>query len=267
MKKNFSFDKFRIKEKKNNLYFFDAFNNDKMVNNIIRFNSFLKTKETLINKINKSKNEKILNKIVMPKLAAKYQNQHLPKNETKFKADINIHNNTNNNNNNSIHKKKIKTSIPINKANQGHNINQNFIININNNNINNNYQIKMNNNSGKNQKKEGNNNFNFSKIKIINKEDVHKNTNILKSNHSEISDLSCFNSNKKTTNLNSINSFVNNDFDVFSISEESNTPYNCEINLLQGKNNNDYIKENKKIYINPVEFENFCKEINEKLKL
>ena len=45
MKKHFSFEKFRIKTKKNNLNFIDVFNNDKKIHNIIRFNSHLKSKE------------------------------------------------------------------------------------------------------------------------------------------------------------------------------------------------------------------------------
>ena len=261
MKKNFSFDKFRIKEKKSNLYFTDAFNNDKMINNIIQFNSFLKPKETKIKAISLSQNKKFVKKIFMSKLETKYPNQMLTKNEKQLKTDVNI----NNKENYLIHKKKIKTSIPINKANQCQNINQNFIININNNNINNNYQIKMNNNEDINQKKSDKNNYNFSKIKIINKKEDNKSINASRSNYSEISDLSCFNSNKKISNLNSINSFVNNDFDIFSISEETNSPQNLETKLPIKNDYNNYYESNKKIYINPVEFEKFCKEVNEKL--
>ena len=284
MRKNFSFNKFRIKERKHKLYFFDAFNNDKKNNNIVRFNSFLKIKETKLPILNQSKPKKS-KKLFISKLETKYPAQSIIKLEKVCNTDINS-----NNNNNLVHKKKQKTTIPINKNNQCQNINQNFIININNNNIpinknnqcqninqnfiininnnniNNSYQIKMNNNAEMNKNKSGNNNFNFSKMKIINTEE-NKNVNVSKSNYSEISDLSCFYSNKKTGNLNSINSFVNNDFDIFSISEESDIQNIGEINILPKKSNNNFMKEIKKIYINPVEFEKFCKEINEKLQL
>jgi len=259
MRKNFSFNKFRIKERKHKLYFFDAFNNDKKNNNIVRFNSFLKIKETKLPILNQSKPKKS-KKLFISKLETKYPAQSIIKLEKVCNTDINS------NNNNLVHKKKQKTTIPINKNNQCQNINQNFIININNNNINNSYQIKMNNNAEMNKNKSGNNNFNFSKMKIINTEE-NKNVNVSKSNYSEISDLSCFYSNKKTGNLNSINSFVNNDFDIFSISEESDIQNIGEINILPKKSNNNFMKEIKKIYINPVEFEKFCKEINEKLQL
>ena len=59
----------------------------------------------------------------------------------------------------------------------------------------------------------------------------------------------------------------NNEFDIFSISEESENQKNIEINQLKKGNNINFMNEIKKIYINPVEFEKFCKEINEKLKL
>ena len=259
MRKSFSFNKFRIKEKKNKLYFFDAFNNDKKINNIIRFNSFLKIKETKLPILNQSKPKKS-KKLFISKLETKYPVQNIIKLEKVCNTDIN-------NNNYLVNKKKQKIAIPINKNNQCQNINQNFIININNNNINNSYQIKMNNNvTEMNKKKSGNNNFNFSKMKIINTED-NKNLSISKSNYSEISDLSCFYSNKKNGNLNSINSFVNNDIDIFSISEETDIQNIGEINLLPKKTNNNFMKEIKKIYINPVDFEKFCKEINEKLQL
>ena len=58
MKKNFSFNKFRIKDKKNQLFFFDAFDDNKKINNIIRFKSFLKTNEIKLPKININKNKK-----------------------------------------------------------------------------------------------------------------------------------------------------------------------------------------------------------------
>ena len=171
--------------------------------------------------------------------------------ENKFKNDIKKNNN---NNNIFVISKKKQKAIPINKINQCQNINQNFIININNNNINNSYQIKMNNNQEINQNRPEDNNIK----KPINTEDSNKNS-LPKNNQSELSDLSCFNSNKKTANLNSINSFVNNDKDLFSISEDRSLVNNYKIN-------ENFMKENKKIYINPVEFEKFCREVNEILQ-
>ena len=261
MQKSFSFNKFRIKKRNDNLYFIDAFKNEK-INNIVRFNSFLKEKGSklkALNLNNNNNNKKLSNKLCMSKFEAKYSNQNLIKIEKKSKLDIN--------NNSLNHKKKQqKTIIPVNKGNLCQNINENFIININNNNINNSYQIKMNNNDMI-QKKPENNNFNFSKIKIVNTEDNNKNVNVSKSNYSEISDISCFFSNKKTGNLNSINSYVNNEFDIFSISEESENQKNIEINQLKKGNKINFMNEIKKIYINPSEFEKFCREINEKLKI
>ena len=217
MKKHFSFEKFRIKTKKNNLNFIDVFNNDKKIHNIIRFNSHLKSKEINLPVLNQNKNKNILKKLYISKLETKYQNnQNMKKVENKIKNDI--------------------------------------IININNNNINNSYQIKMNNNQEINQNKPEDNNFK----KPINTEDSNKNS-LPKNNQSELSDLSCFNSNKKTANLNSINSFVNNDKDLFSISEDRSLVNNYKIN-------ENFMKENKKIYINPVEFEKFCREVNEILQ-
>ena len=259
MKKSFSFNKFRIKKGNNNLNFINAFKNEK-INNFVRFNSFLKKKGTKLQPLNLNNNKKISKKLCFSKLETKFPNQNILKIEKKSKFE------NNNNNNNLNHKKKQKIIIPINKGNQCQNINQNFIININNNNINNSYQIKMNNNSPP-KKPENNNIFNFSKIKIINNDDNNKNVNVSKSNYSEISEISCFYSNKKSANLNSINSFVNNDFDIFSISEESEHQKNIEINQLKKGNNINFMNEIKKIYINPIEFEKFCKEINEKLKL
>ena len=262
MRKNFSFNKFRIKDRNKHFYFFDAFNNDKKTNNIIRFKSFLnkreKTKEIKLPKIELSK-DKTPKKLYISKLETKFSNIKHTKNEKKFKTDIKI-----NNSNSLIHKKKQKT-IPINKINQCQNINQNFIININNNNINHNYKNNMNKKEELKQKKTIKNNYNFSKIKIINTEDINNNKNINapKSNYSELSELSCFYSNKKVINLNSINSFVNNDNDIFSISEDVNTPENCQINLLDKNKDNNFMKECKKIYINPDEFKKFCKEVNE----
>jgi hypothetical protein len=259
MKKSFSFNKFRIKKGNNNLNFINAFKNEK-INNFVRFNSFLKEKGTKLQPLNLNNNKKISKKLCFSKLETKFPNQNILKIEKKSKFE------NNNNNNNLNHKKKQKIIIPINKGNQCQNINQNFIININNNNINNSYQIKMNNNSPP-KKPENNNIFNFSKIKIINNDDNNKNVNVSKSNYSEISEISCFYSNKKSANLNSINSFVNNDFDIFSISEESENQKNIEINQLKKGNKINCMNEIKKIYINPSEFEKFCREINEKLKI
>ena len=252
MKKHFSFEKFRIKTKKNNLNFIDVFNNDKKIHNIIRFNSHLKSKEINLPVLNQNKNKNIIKKLYISKLETKYQNnQNMKKVENKIKNDIKKNNN---NNNIFVISKKKQKAIPINKINQCQNINQNFIININNNNINNSYQIKMNNNQEINQNRPEDNNFK----KPINTEDSNKNS-LPKNNQSELSDLSCFNSNKKTANLNSINSFVNNDKDLFSISEDRSLVNNYKIN-------ENFMKENKKIYINPVEFEKFCREVNEILQ-
>ena len=136
MKKSFSFYKFRIKKGNNNLNFINAFKNEK-INNFVRFNSFLKEKGTKLQPLNLNNNKKISKKLCFSKLETKFPNQHILKIEKKSKFE------NNNNNNNLNHKKKQKIIIPINKGNQCQNINQNFIININNNNINNSYQIKM----------------------------------------------------------------------------------------------------------------------------
>ena len=266
MKKNFSFNKFRIKDKTNQLFFIDAFDEDKKINNIIRFKSFLKTNEIKLPKININKTKKP-NQLYKSRYESKYSVSNNIQTQNKFKPDVKINDNINNN---SLIKKKHKT-IPISKANnQCQNINQNFIININNNSINNSYQIKMNDNEKLlAQKKYKNCNYNFSKIKIINQENNHssnKNSNVSSSNYSELSDLSCFNSNKKTKELNSINSFVNNNNDIFSISEETNIQNNFDTNLLEKPKNKKILNENKKIFINKVEFEKFCKEVNEILQ-
>jgi len=267
MKKNFSFNKFRIKDKKNQLFFFDAFDDNKKINNIIRFKSFLKTNELKLPKININKTKKS-NQLYMSKFKSIHPIINNIQTHNNIKHDVK--DNDNFNSNFLIYKKKYKT-IPISKANnQCQNINQNFIININNNSINNSYQIKMNDNEKLiNQKKHKNCNYNFSKIKIINREDNHninKNLNASRNNYSELSDLSCFNSNKKTPTLNSINSFVNNNNDIFSISEEANLQNNCDINSFDKTNDKNILNENKKILINQVEFEKFCKEVNEILQ-
>ena len=175
----------------------------------------------------------------------------------------------------SPNKKKIKLSIPINKAQikPFHNLNQNYVININNN-INNSYQIKMQNNPEMNKDINNINNYEFEKMKVLKSEDGIKNYNTSnqKTALSELSDLSCFKSNKKIFNLNSINSFANNDNDLLSYSDDTNfgnfniaknnsKPEKQNINNIY--NNNDNKK--KKIYINPVDFQKFCQEIEEKL--
>ena len=86
MKKHFSFEKFRIKTKKNNLNFIDVFNNDKKIHNIIRFNSHLKSKEINLPVLNQNKNKNILKKLYISKLETKYQNnQNVKKVENKIK--------------------------------------------------------------------------------------------------------------------------------------------------------------------------------------
>ena len=269
MKKNFSFNKFRIKDKKDQLFFVDVFDDNKKINNIIRFKSFLKTNEIKLPKININKTKKPA-QLYMAKYISKQFKSNNIQTHNYLKTEIK---NNNNSNNNYLLNKKKKNTIPKNKpttTNQTQNINQNFIININNNSINNSYQIKMNDKEKLlNQKKYKNCNYNFSKIKIINREDNHninKNLNASRNNYSELSDLSCFNSNKKTPTLNSINSFVNNNNDIFSISEETNIQNNFDTNLLEKPKNKKILNENKKIFINKVEFEKFCKEVNEILQ-
>ena len=117
-----------------------------------------------------------------------------------------------------------------------------------------------------------NNNYDFGKMKIEQSEEGSKNIN--NSNQktilTEISDLSCFKSNQKLLNLNS-SSFPNNDNDLLSFSEDTNN----FVNNIKNNNNleNQTIKNSnktnkkKKIYINPIDFQKFCKEIDEKLNL
>ena len=230
MKRNFSLSKFRIKEKKTNLNFIDAFNtgkeNEKPKNNIIRYNSHQeKLKVIPCLRLDKSTNNKKFSNA--EKLAIGLNNDFTQnKNKSvKFNNDkannmiVNSNKQDNENNINLRQKKKIKLAIPINKSQVKpfQNLNQNYVININNN-INNNYQIKMqNNNNELNKNNNKNNNYNFSKIKIVQSEDnKNSNSSIQKTVLTEISDLSCFKSNKKS-NLNSITSFAeNNDNDLFS---------------------------------------------------
>jgi len=270
MKKNFSFNKFRIKDKKDQLFFVDVFDDNKKINNIIRFKSFLKTNEIKLPKININKTKKPAQLYMAKYISKQFKSNNI---QTHNYLKTEIKNNSNSNNNNNLLYKKKQNTIPKNKpttTNQTQNINQNFIININNNSINNSYQIKMNDKEKLlNQKKYKNCNYNFSKIKIINREEqlsLNKNSNISRSNYSELSDLSCFNSNKKTPTLNSLNSFVNNNNDIFSISEETNLQNNCDNNLFENSKNKNILYENNKIYINQVEFEKFCKEVNDILQ-
>lgn len=268
MKRNFSFSQFKIKEQKTNLNFMNTFDTiEKPKNNIFGFSPLLKNKIRIIPslKINKQNEEQKYDNV-----SVKYDNQQFihkfssPLKDTKIKMIKNDIDNVVINSKKkdkfkttvSLHKKKI-LSIPINKT-QGkplHNFSQNYVININNN-INNSYQIKMQNDEMTTNIK--NNNYDF--------EDGIKNFN--NSNQkavlTEISDLSCFKSNKKFFNLNSINSFANNDNDL-SYSEETNSVNIFNKSEKQKNSKNNIIK--KKIYINPVDFQNFCKEIEEKLNL
>ena len=286
MKRNFSLSKFRIKEKKTNLNFIDAFNtgqeNKKPKFNKIRYNSHQeKIKVIPCLKLDKSiNNKKYTNAENLPiglnNDCTQNKNKSVKFNNDKANNMV-LNSNKKDNENNSTNlkqKMKIKLAIPINKSQLKpfQNLNQNYVININNN-INNNYQIRMqNNNNELNKNNNKNNNYNFSKIKIVQSEDnKNSNSSIQKTVLTEISDLSCFKSNKKS-NLNSITSFAeNNDNDLFS--EETNFANNIKNNLFDkqnlkniiGKSNNN--KKGKKIYINPDNFQQFCKEIEEKLNL
>ena len=129
----------------------------------------------------------------------------------------------------------------------------------------------MQNNQDINKDIKNNNNYDFGKMKIDQSEEGSKNIN--NSNQrtilTEISDLSCFKSNQKLFNLNS-SSFPNNDNDLLSFSEDTNLVNNLKNNIIQenqtNKNTNKTNKK-KKIYINPIEFQKFCKEIDEKLNM
>lgn len=280
MKRNFSFSKFRIKDPKTNLNFIDTFctadKNINLKNNIIRYNTLMKNKIKIIpplkrdNSYNENKKNIISDKMDNKELLNKFSS---PKGNNKVKL---IQNGINNviinskkndilNTGGSTIKKKLKLSIPINKTQikPFQNLNQNYVININNN-INNSYQIKMQNNINKNKK------YDFEKMKVLQSEDGIKNNN--NSNQktvlTELSDLSCFKSNHKIFNLNSMNSFVNNDNELLSYSDDTYYGINLKNNNNDSKqkNHNNYDKK-KKIYINPIDFENFCQEIEEKLNL
>ena len=288
MKRNFTFSKFRIKNQKTNLNFIDTFcNADKNINpkyNIFRAKSSLKNKIKIIPPTIKdiSNNEKnnniICNKTEIQEFCKDFSGE-IENNKIKLMKNginnviINSKKSDKINTNNSTQKKKVKLTIPINKPQikPFQSLNQNYVININNN-INNSYQIKMQNNQDMNQNKK----YDFEKLKNLQYEDNIKNINSSnqKTTLTELSDLSCFKTNKKSLNLNSINSFVNNDNDLFSYSDDTNfganTKNNNNTNIQKNQNNYninfDYNRK-KKIYINPIDFENFCKEIEEKLNL
>ena len=287
MKRNFTFWKYRIKQKNFNLNFIDTFSNleenGKPKDNIIRVKSLINNKIKIIPclKMDKPNNENNNNNKIKPENNPDLPNIFpSPNKNNKLKIinnDINnliikAKNQDNINNTiNSTQKKKTKLPIPINKTQVKplRNLNQNYVININNN-INNSYQIKMDNNNNMNKNKS--NNYDFAKIKIIQSEDGNKNCNTSnqKTVLTEISDISCFKSNKKMINLNSINSFVNNDNDFLSFSDDTNLGNNIKNNFEQDKKSNNDKNSNKKIkkiYINPDDFKAFCKEIEEKLNL
>ena len=283
MKRNFTFSKFRIINPKENLNFIDTFcTKDKNVN---QKNILFKNKIKIIPLIDKPKNDNIINKD--KKISEKIDNNYNPEAFNRFSSPIKnqklnlIKNDINNVMINSKksdkfyspNKKKIKLSIPINKTQikPFHNLNQNYVININNN-INNSYQIKMQNNQEINKDINNINNYEFEKMKLLKSEEGIKNYNTSnqKTALTELSDLSCFKSNKKLFNLNSINSFVNNDNDLLSYSDDTNFGYNIKNISKQEKQNNNNIYTNtgnkkKKIYINPIDFQKFCQEIEEKL--
>ena len=286
MKRNFTFSKFRIINPKVNLNFIDTFctkdKKDKQKNNLLLKN---KIKIIPVLKIDKSKYESINNKNKIT--SENIDNNYNPDMFNRFSSPIknqklnNIKNDINNVMINSKksdkffspNKKKIKFPIPINKTQikPYHNLNQNYVININNN-INNSYQIKMQNNLEINKDTNNINNYEFEKMKVYKSEEGIKNYNSLNQKTSliELSDLSCFKSNKKLFNLNSIGSFVNNDNDLLSYSDDTNFGNNLKNNSKPEKQNNNNIYNNngnkkKKIYINPVDFQKFCQEIEEKL--
>lgn len=282
MKRNFTFSKFRIKDPKTNLNFIDTFctadKNINLKNNIIRYNTLMKNKIKIIpplkrdNSYNENKKNIISDKTDNKELLNKFSS---PKGNNKVKLIQNGINNViiNSKKNDILNvggstiKKKLKLSIPINKTQikPFQNLNQNYVININNN-INNSYQIKMQNNGDINKNKK----YDFEKMKVLQSEDGIKNNN--NSNQktvlTELSDLSCFKSNHKIFNLNSMNSFVNNDNELLSYSDDTYYGINLKNNNNDSKqkNHNNYDKK-KKIYINPIDFENFCQEIEEKLNL
>ena len=304
MRRNYTFWKFRIKEKNLNLNFIETFDKiekkETKNNKITRVNSLFDKKIKIIPslKISNSKNintdinnNNNTNNVHVNDNLTKEKNNDLPNifstpkkkstlkimnnniNNVVIKGKKQDGNNNNNNNNNSTQKKKIKFAIPINKsqAKPLQNLNQNYVININNN-INNSYQIKMQNGDNNNPHKinDKNSNYDFAKMKIVPTEEGNKNCNTSnqKTVLTEISDISCFKSNQKVFNLNSINSFVNNDNDFLSFSDDTNLANNIKYNFqpeTKGILKNSNYRHKKKIYINPDDFNAFCKEIEEKL--
>ena len=293
MKRNFTFSKYRIKGQKYNLNFIDIFSkgdkdkdkdkDDNSKDKVFRAKTLLKNKIKIIpaievdnpnNQINKNNieinnpikyNNNVLKTIKEKKTSGFFNNNinNIMINSKKT-DDINVAGST--------LKKKTKQLIPINKnqIKSFQNVNQNYVININNN-INNSYQIKMHNNQDINKDIKNNNNYDFGKMKIDQSEEGSKNIN--NSNQrtilTEISDLSCFKSNQKLLNLNS-SSFPINDNDLLSFSEDTNFVNNLKNNnILENQTNKNSNKTNKKkkIYINPIEFQKFCKEIDEKLNM
>ena len=272
MKRNFSFSKFRIKVQKTDLNFMNTFCkgniDENLKNNILVFKPLIKNKIKIIPflKINNQEegeqHDKISEKSNNPEFFHKFYSQLKDskikmikkdidnvvinsKKKEKFKTTI------------SLHKKKL-LSIPKNKTQIKplYNFKQNYVININNN-INNSYQINMQNDEMTTNIK--NNNYDFENgIKYFNSNSNQK--TIL----TEISDLSCFKSNKKFFSLNSFNSFINND-NALSYSEETNSGKNYNKSEKQKSKLNRNKK--KKIYINPIEFQNFCQEIEKQLNI
>lgn len=287
MKRNYTFSKYKIKLSKNTFNFIDIFSkgdkNDK--SKIDRVKTLLNNKIKIIPNFGFEKSNNQIKQIKFKKNNTPNQFNivnNISKQNKNNKIKV-INNDINNivieskksdeiNINNSNQKKKTKQLIPINK-NQSkpfQNINQNYVININNN-INNSYQIKMQNNRENIKENNNKNNYDFEKMKIIPSEEGNKNYNSSnqKTILTELSDLSCFKSNQKTFNLNSINSFPNNDNDLLSFSDDTNLANNLKNNNIQENQNNSKNNDikKKKIYINPIDFQNFCKEIEEKLNL
>ena len=258
MKKYFSLEKYKINYYQPKLKYFNIFFPKKeqfhAFRNILKFSSYEK---------NKAKKTEIL-----PKLNLEYKNN----------VNNNLHNikllkeKEKNNNMGAVKKQKSKFNIPINKipSKNYNNLNQKYVININNN-INNSYELKMqNNNESKKSKyiaKCKGKIHNIDRVKIIQSNEQNKNVSINNSNQktilSEISDLSCFKSSDKNKKLNN----ENKDVDIFDLSEDNEK----EKSLLWNAKNADLNKNNqkitKKIYINPLDFKIFCKKVEEKLNI
>ena len=296
MKKNFSFSKFRIKDKSTH-NFIDIFGGNQNHNS-------QENNSNISNKTNKKQNKKRshscfenMKKRTFPLI----KNNNIIINNTKtlklkqtnqfsLITDINDYKlkpilNKNfiiidKNNINQKQKSKNKLPIPSNPKNQKI-INKNYVININNN-INNNYQVNLssdkqnncdNNEIIKNIKEE------FSKMKIPTIDSSNsKYTTINKDSSqklSELSDLSCFNPSKKPNVSNSNNNSLRGEvIDIFSISQESediknidsSSNANKEKNSLNEKENKEK-KNSRGVYINPGDFKLFCKEVDKILNL